>query len=83
MISIVFTRKGFLSDSGFGNTIQAKDVMTKTFESVDFEEDLSVACDTMAQNRINGLGVRINGKLGGVISKTDVLKAIYIDNSSK
>ncbi len=82
-ISIVFTRKGFLSDSGFGNTIQAKDVMTKTFESVDFDEDLSVACDTMAQNRINGLGVRINGKLGGVISKTDVLKAIYIDNNSK
>jgi CBS domain-containing protein len=83
IISLVFTRKGFLSDSGFGNTIQAKDVMTKTFESVDFDEDLSVACDTMAQNRINGLGVRINGKLGGVISKTDVLKAIYIDNSSK
>ena len=83
MISIVFTRKGFLSDSGFGNTIQAKDVMTKTFESVDFDEDLSVACDIMAQNKINGLGVRINEKLGGVISKTDVLKAIYIDNSSK
>ncbi len=83
MISIVFTRKGFLSDSGFGNTIQAKDVMTKTFESVDFEEDLSIACDTMVQNRINGLGVRINGKLGGVVSKTDVLKAIYIDNNSK
>ena len=83
MISIVFTRKGFLSDSGFGNTIQAKDVMTKTFESVDFEEDLSIACDTMAQNRINGLGVRVNEKLGGVISKTDVLKAIYIDNTSR
>ena len=83
LISIVITRKGSLSDSGFGNTIQAKDVMTKTFESVDFEEDLSIACDTMVQNRINGLGVRINGKLGGVVSKTDVLKAIYIDNNSK
>ena len=82
-ISIVFTRKGFLSDSGFGNTILAKDVMTKTFESVDFEEDITVACDAMAQNRINGVGVRINGKLGGVLSKTDVLKAIYIDNKSK
>jgi len=33
-ISVVFTRKGFLSDSGFGNTIKAKDVMTKFFESV-------------------------------------------------
>ena len=82
-ISIVFTRKGFLSDSGFGNTIQAKDVMTKTFESVDFDEDLTVACEEMIQNRINGVGVRINGKLGGVVSKTDILKAIYIDNKSK
>ncbi|MDH3313431.1 MAG: CBS domain-containing protein [Nitrosopumilus sp.] len=82
-VSIVFTRKGFLSESGFGNTIQAKDVMTKTFESVDFEEDLIVACEAMVQNRINGVGVRINGKLGGVISKTDVLKAIYIENESK
>ena len=82
-ISIVFTRKGFLSESGFGNTILGKDVMTKTFESVDFEEDITVACDTMAQNRINGVGVRINGKLGGMLSKTDVLKAIYIDNKSK
>ena len=82
-ISIVFTRKGFLSDSGFGNTIKAKDVMTKTLESVDFDEDLTVACEEMIQNRINGVGVRINGKLGGVVSKTDILKAIYIDNRSK
>lgn len=82
-ISVFFTRKGFLSDSGFGNTIKAKDVMTKNFESVDFEEDLTVACKIMVQNRINGVGVRINGKLGGVISKTDMLKAIYIDINSK
>ncbi|QDI89514.1 CBS domain-containing protein [Candidatus Nitrosopumilus sp. SW] len=82
-ISVVFSRKGFLSDSGFGKTIQAKDVMTKTFESVDFKEDLSVACEEMIQNRINGVGVLINGKLGGVVSKTDVLKAIYVDNKSK
>jgi CBS domain-containing protein len=82
-ISVVFTRKGFLSDSGFGNTIKAKQVMTKNFESVDFEDDLIVACNAMIQNRINGVGVRINGKLGGVVSKTDILKAIYIDNNSE
>jgi len=81
-ISVVFTRKGFLSDSGFGNTIKAKDIMTKNFESVDFEDDLIVACNAMVKNRINGVGVRINGKLGGVVSKTDILKAIYIDNNS-
>ena len=83
VISIIFTRKGFLSDSGFGNTIIAKDVMTTTFESVDFDEDISLACDAMAQNRINGIGVKIDGKLGGVISKTDVLKAIYLDSQSE
>jgi len=82
-ISVVFTRKGFLSDSGFGNTIKAKDVMTKNFESVDFEDDLIIACNAMVKNRINGVGVRINGKLGGVVSKTDILKAIYIDNNSE
>ncbi len=82
-ISVVFTRKGFLSDSGFGNTILAKDVMTKSFETIDFEENLTVACDIMSQNKINGIGVKINGKLGGVVSKTDVLKAIYVDTHSK
>ena len=79
-ISVVFTRKGFLSDSGFGNTISAKDVMTRDFKSVDFEDDLADVCTIMIKNRINGVGVRINGKLGGVASKTDVLKAIHIDN---
>lgn len=82
-ISIVFTRKGFLSESGFGATTIAKDIMTKSFETIDFEEDLTVACKVMAQNKINGVGVKINGKLGGVLSKTDALKAIYVDNRSK
>ena len=49
VISVVFTRKGFFSESGFGNTILAKDLMTKPLESVDFDEDLGVACDVMAQ----------------------------------
>ena len=82
-ISVVFTRNGFLSDSGFGNTIQAKDVMTSNFASIDFDQDLAGACDVMIKNKINGIGVNINGKLGGVVSKTDVLKAIHIENSSK
>jgi CBS domain-containing protein len=57
--------------------------MTKNFKSIDFEEDLAVACDTMIKNKINGVGVKINDNLGGVVSKTDILKAIYLDNSSK
>lgn len=76
-ISIMFTRKGFLSDSGFGKTIQAKDIMSKNIVRVDFEDDLVVACKAMIENHINGVGVNINGKLGGVVSKTDVLKAIH------
>ena len=81
-ISVVFSRKGFLSDSGFGNTVKAKDVMTSNFKSVDFEDDLAEACGVMIKNKINGVGVNINGKLGGVVSKTDVLRAIHIESSS-
>ncbi len=81
-ISVIFSRKGFLSDSGFGNTVQAKDVMTSNLKSVDFEDDLAEACGIMIKNKINGVGVNINGKLGGVVSKTDVLKAIHIESSS-
>jgi len=83
VISVVFTRKGFLSESGFGGTVLAKDVMTKSVESVDFEDDLAVACDIMSQSRINGVGVRIKGGFAGVVSKTDVLKAIHVENSPK
>ena len=82
IISIVFSRKGFLSDSGFGNTVKAKDVMTSNLKSVDFEDDLAEACGVMIKNKINGVGVNINGKLGGVVSKTDVLKAIHLERSS-
>ena len=52
-------------------------------KAIDFEQDLAVACDVMIKNKINGIGVKINGKLGGIVSKTDVLKAIHIENSSK
>ena len=50
--------------------------MTSNFASIDFDQDLAGACDVMIKNKING-------KLGGVVSKTDVLKAIHIENSSK
>ena len=78
-ISVIFSRKGFLSDSGFGKTIQAKEVMTKNIESVNYDEDLTVACRAIIQNKMNGIGVLINDKLSGVVSKTDILKAIYTD----
>lgn len=83
VISVVFTWRGFLSESGFGGTVLAKDAMTKPVESVDFEEDLAVACDVMSQNRINGVAVRVKDGLAGAVSKTDVLKAIHVENSTK
>ena len=75
-ISIMFTRKGFLSESGFGAITAAKDVMNKYIVSVDYNDDLSQACSQMIEHKVNGLGVKINGKLSGVISKSDVVKAI-------
>lgn len=75
-ISILFPRKGFLSESGFGQTTMARDVMSKNIVSVDYNDDLIMACSAMIENKINGIGVKINGKLSGVISKSDIIKAI-------
>jgi predicted transcriptional regulator len=43
---------------------------------VDYNDDLITACSAMIENKINGVGVKIDGKLSGVISKTDITKAI-------
>lgn len=75
-ISVIFTRKGFLSESGFGGTILAKDVMSKSISCVDYNDDLVSACTEMLDKNINGCGVLINGKLSGIVSKTDVIKVI-------
>jgi len=75
-ISIVFPRKGFLSESGFGQTVLAKEVMSKNIVSVDYNDDLIIACSAMIENKINGVGVKINDRISGVISKSDVIKAI-------
>jgi CBS domain-containing protein len=75
-ISVIFPRKGFLSESGFGGTISAKDVMSNSIKSVDYNDDLVSACSEMLDNEINGCGVLINGKLSGIVSKTDVIKIL-------
>ena len=76
VISLVFPRKGFLSESGFGKSTLAKDVMSKNIVTVDYNDDLVTACQEMIENKINGVGVNVDGKLSGVISKTDIVKAI-------
>ncbi|MFB5607397.1 MAG: CBS domain-containing protein [Candidatus Nitrosomaritimum yanchengensis] len=75
-ISLIFPRKGFLSETGFGGTTSAKDVMTKKITTVDYNEDLVSACLEMLDNNINGCGVLIEGKLSGIVSKTDVIKIL-------
>jgi CBS domain-containing protein len=39
-------------------------------------EDVAIACSKMIENNISGVGVKINNKPSGIISKTDVTKAI-------
>ena len=76
VISVVFPRKGFLTQSGFGGTIFARDFMTPSIATVDYNDDLVVACTEMIDDNINGVGVLINDRLSGIVSKTDVVRAL-------
>jgi CBS domain-containing protein len=76
LISVVFPRKGFLTQSGFGGTVLAKDVMTPNIVSIDYNDDLVMACTEMIDSHINGVCVLINDHLSGIVSKTDVVKAL-------
>jgi CBS domain-containing protein len=62
-------RKGFLSEEG--------EVMTKGIVSIKFNEDLSNACNLILENNVSGLVVLDgNGSIAGIISKTDITRAI-------
>jgi CBS domain-containing protein len=70
-------RRGFLSKEGFGDISLAKEVMTKGIVSIKFDEKISSACELILENNISGLVVLDeNGTINGVISKTDITKAI-------
>lgn len=80
-ISIVFSRKGFLSESGFGGVTSASQIMKNNIISVNYDDDLAKACDVMLKNKINGAAVLSGrGTLVGIISKTDVTLAIATTN---
>ena len=80
-ISVVFTRKGFLSDTGFGGTTSASDIMKDEIITVNYDDDLAKTSDVLIENKINGVGVLSgNGTLIGILSKTDVIKAIAFLN---
>lgn len=77
LISAIFPRKGFVSDSGFGGTTKASEVMSQNIVSVRYDEDLAKTGKLLLDNNINGAGVLSgNGNLIGIISKTDIVKAL-------
>jgi len=70
-------RKGFLSEEGFGDLSLAREVMTKGIVSIKFNENLAKACELILKNNVSGLVVLDgNGSIAGIISKTDIIKAI-------
>lgn len=76
-ISVIFTRKGFLSESGFGGTTTAHDIMTNKIVSVYYDDDLADICKVLLENNINAVGVLSSQEtIIGILSKTDVIRAI-------
>ena len=80
-ISVIFPRKGFISESGFGGSMKASEIMTKDIHSVRYDEDLAKVAQLLLDKNINGAGVlSSNGTLIGIISKTDIVKALAFLN---
>ena len=70
-------RRGFLSEDGFGDISLARDVMTKGLITIKFNEDLAEACNVLLENNVSGLVVLDgNNTIAGIISKSDVAKAL-------
>lgn len=70
-------RRGFLSEEGFGGVSLARDVMSEGIISIKFDEDLAKACDLLLKNNVSGLAVLDgNQSLAGIISKTDITRAL-------
>jgi CBS domain-containing protein len=76
-LSVIFSRKGFLSESGFGAITTAAQIMTSGILSVLHGDDLAKACKILLDNKVKGLGViSEKGKLVGILTKTDVTHAL-------
>ena len=80
-IPIVFPRKGFISKEGFGGTIKANQIMKDEIITVNYDDDMAKVCQILIDKKINGVGVlSSNGVLIGILSKTDIIKAIAFLN---
>jgi CBS domain-containing protein len=61
-------------------TFIAADIMTPNPVTVDVKEDVSTAALLMVRNGISGLPVVRNSRLVGIITKTDIVRAIASSN---
>jgi CBS domain-containing protein len=70
-------RKGFVSSDGFGALTLASEIMTRGIFSIKSNQDLAKACRFMIDHNVSALGVLDdNHKISGIISKTDVTRAL-------
>ena len=77
LISVIFPRKGFVSESGFGGITKASEIMSKNIVSVKYYDDLADTGQLLLNYNINGAGVlSANDNLIGIISKTDICRAL-------
>ncbi|MFQ5476358.1 MAG: CBS domain-containing protein [Nitrosopumilus sp.] len=77
MISVIFPRKGFISESGFGGSTKVNEIMSKDIFSVNYDDDLAQTGKMLLEKNINGAGVLSgHGRMIGIISKTDIVKAL-------
>jgi CBS domain-containing protein len=73
---VTFT-KSFESEHGLGKTLKVDEVMRNEIITVGSSDDLAKASQLMLDNKINGVGVLSNkGDLIGILSKTDIIRAI-------
>jgi predicted transcriptional regulator len=77
VISVIFPRKGFISDSGFGGSTKANEIMSEDIISVNYDDDLADTGKMLLEKNINGAGVLSgHGNIIGIVSKTDIVKAV-------
>ena len=77
LISVIFPRKGFISDSGFGGSTKINEIMSKDIVSVNYDDDLIKTAKLLLEKNINGAAVLSgHGNIIGIISKTDIVKAL-------
>ncbi len=77
LISVIFPRKGFISDSGFGGSTKINEIMSKNIVSVNYDDDLMKTAKLLLDKNINGAAVLSgHGNIIGIISKTDIVKAL-------